>query len=315
MLWVGKTSNPIPFHPIHDQRHLPLFQRAPFPIQPGLAESPHSNLKVLFSFLPCFWITNPSEKAFPCPHSCSSLSFFFHGSLPKPELILDSFPFWIPQLQTLGRRAALTFSYWIGSSPPARIPILLEFCPLRMIHMKNGTKSQVLLDLRAFQSSRCFQTLPDSLTSNWSQPEVVEVLPGFQELGRVPRGADKTRDEPSTILELLESFVSMSTPQRESRQGIVVGCRSWSLDTRIGNSRSAVGRFSKKDAGKHGMDGFGWSNKQEEGFVWIQHSGLDLASHLSPTEKNPWIKLEKKEGIPLSLPFPNPPLLEKKDRK
>lgn len=71
---------------------------------------------------------------------------------------MDSFPLWIPQLQTLGTRAALTFSCWIRSSPPAWIPILLEYSTPRKIHVK--TRSQILLDLRAFKSSWCFQPLP-----------------------------------------------------------------------------------------------------------------------------------------------------------
>lgn len=92
-----------------------------------------------------------------------------------------------------------------------------------------------------------------------------------------------------------------------------VGAGIWILEQEIPNQPWKG--FPKNNAGKLGMDGFGWSKKWEKGFVWIQRSELDIGSHLSPKEKNPWIKSKKKEGsdcwmIPWSLQNPLP--LEKR---
>lgn len=72
-------------------------------------------------------------KAFHCPHCLhfllSPLSFLCERQ-PKPELILNSFPLWIPQYQTFCERkkkkkSKLTFSSWTRSSPLAWISILI----------------------------------------------------------------------------------------------------------------------------------------------------------------------------------------------
>lgn len=67
--------------------------------------------------------------------ACTACSFYSPLCLslckrqPKPELILNSFPLWIPQHQTFcAKESKLTFSHWIRSSPSAWISILSEYC-------------------------------------------------------------------------------------------------------------------------------------------------------------------------------------------